>query len=148
MPIPAFTSDGLLPEGIHDGTLEELRERFGSFQGTDRRCRLFELLEAFVRDAKASGLVKAVIVDGSFVTTLDAPNDVDLIVVLRPDHDFRASLRPLAYNVVSTQQVRRIYRIDALIGQEGQQELDNHIEFFSQIRSSAENHKGMVRVIL
>ncbi len=35
IPIPAFTPDGLLPEGIYDCTVEELRRQFGSFQVTD-----------------------------------------------------------------------------------------------------------------
>src|SRR6476660_8069089 len=98
MPIPALTADGLLPESIHDCTLDELRERFGQFQRTDARCRLFDRLEAFTREAKATGFVRAVIIDGSFVTSIDIPNDVDNILVLRADHDFAADLRPFAYN--------------------------------------------------
>lgn len=94
MPIPALTSDGLLPEGVHDCTLRELQERFGEFQTTDARCRLFERLARFVQEATASGLVAAVIVDGSFVTAKNCPNDIDLIVILRPGHNFTADLRP------------------------------------------------------
>jgi hypothetical protein len=94
MPIPALNDDGFLPEGVHDCTLAEVQARFGQFQRTDRRCHLFERLEVFLSHAKATGLVTAVILDGSFVTDKDAPSDIDLILVLRPDHDFAASLRP------------------------------------------------------
>jgi hypothetical protein len=87
MPIPAFTDEGLLPEGVHDGSLAELQEPFGQFQGTDIRRRLFERLEKFVNQAAATRLVAAIIVDGSFVTAADSPNDIDLIVILRPGHD-------------------------------------------------------------
>jgi len=41
MPIPDLNEDGLLPEGIHEASLEEVRERFGRFQRTDRRPDLF-----------------------------------------------------------------------------------------------------------
>lgn len=148
MPIPALNDDGLLPEGVHDCTLEEIRERFGSFQRTDARCRLFERLEAFVRDARASGIVVAVIVDGSFVTDEDVPNDVDVIVVLRHDHDFTATLRPLPYNMVSKSQIRRLYRIDALIGQDGDIEVDKHIRLFRRVRWNSKLYKGMLRIRL
>ena len=36
----------------------------------------------WVREAKASGLVGIVLVDGSFVTAKPAPNDIDLIAVV------------------------------------------------------------------
>jgi hypothetical protein len=33
----------LLPEGIHDCTLDEIGARFGRFQTTDRRVHLFKI---------------------------------------------------------------------------------------------------------
>lgn len=45
MPIPALNRDGVLPEGVFDCTLEEVRERFGAFSGSDCRVRLFARLE-------------------------------------------------------------------------------------------------------
>ena len=148
MPIPVLTADGLLPEGIHDCTLDELRERFGQFQRTDWRPRLFERLEAFVREAQRTGFVLAIIVDGSFVTDVDVPNDVDVILVLRADHDFDADLRPFAYNAVSKRHVRRIHGIDMLVGREGYQELDRHVRLFSRIKDAESRRKGMLRIRL
>src|SRR6266581_4212971 len=101
MPIPALESSGLLPVGVHDCTLGEVRSRFGSFQGSDGRPRLFAKLEAFVAEARASQIVRSLLVDGSFVTTKPTPNDIDLIVVVPGDHDLAADLRPAAYNAVS-----------------------------------------------
>jgi len=119
MPIPSYTAEGMLPEGVYDCTLDEIRERFGSFQRTDARCRLFERLESFIKGVRAGGLVVAVIVDGSFVTDKEVPSDVDVIIVLRADHDFGATLRPMEYNVVSSSQVRRVFRVDALVARDG-----------------------------
>ncbi len=56
MPIPAFDADGLLPEGIHACSLQEVRARFGGFQETDRRPRLMGQLEVYWSDAQASDL--------------------------------------------------------------------------------------------
>jgi hypothetical protein len=68
MPIPALNPDGLLPAGIFDCTLAELRERFGRFQGSDQRTRLFNRLEALAEAMRASDLFETLLVDGSFVT--------------------------------------------------------------------------------
>jgi hypothetical protein len=111
MPIPAFTTEGLLPEGIHDCSLSEIHERFGQFQTTDARCRLFDRLERFVLEATAAGMVAAVITDGRFVTKKDSPNDIDLILVVRAGHDFSAELRPFEHNVIARRQVTRSIRL-------------------------------------
>jgi hypothetical protein len=94
MPIPEMNEAGLLPEGVHEATLEEVRERFGRFQRTDRRPALFTKLSTHLAEVRASGFVEAVILDGSFVTAKDEPSDIDLILGLRPDRDDRAELRP------------------------------------------------------
>jgi hypothetical protein len=148
MPIPALTPDGFLPEGVHDCTLAELGERFGQFQNTDVRCRLFERLERFVREATATGLVAAVIVDGSFVTAEDAPKDIDLILVLHTGHSFAADLRPFEYNVVSRRRVGQTFGFDMLVAEEGRAELDEHIGFFALVRKRDDVRKGMLRIKL
>jgi hypothetical protein len=148
MPIPALTSEGFLPEGVHDCTLTEVGERFGQFQRSDRRCRLFERLADYVRSAQASKVVWAVIVDGSFVTNKDAPSDVDLIVVSLRKGALPANLRPMEYNVLSKRSIRRQFSLDVLSAQEGELEVDEHIDFFSQVRNRPELRKGMLRIVL
>lgn len=148
MPIPSLTAEGYLPPGVHDCTLKELGERFGVFQRSDVRCRLFRRLEEFARDAAATGFPTAIIVDGSFVTGVDAPNDVDLILVLKRGHDFTAPTRPFEYNILSRQQVRRLYRLDMLVGVEATAVLDRQIQFFSQVRERDDIRKGLLRVLL
>jgi hypothetical protein len=92
--LPDFTEDGLLPEGIHQTTIEEFEKRFVYFDVSDRRYRLFDKLRELYREAKRSALVKRFIVGGSFITSKPEPNDFDCILVLestvRSDH-----LRPM-----------------------------------------------------
>lgn len=147
MPIPDLNEHGFLPAGVHDCSEEEVEKRFGQFQHSDCRCRLFERLKEFLRHARASGLVGAVIIDGSFVTDKDEPNDIDVIVVLRTGHDFDADLSPREYNVVSKLRIRRQFKLDALVGEEGQKDLADQIEFFGRVRGS-EIRKGLLRVTL
>lgn len=71
--IPAFADAGLLPEGLHRATWEEVVTRFGC---TRRRSRLLAgLLEAAtnLRDAGARYLW----LDGSFTTAKPDPDDYD-----------------------------------------------------------------------
>ena len=94
MPIPDLTAEGYLPPGIHECTLDEVRDRFGSFSGSDRRCRLFEAFEDYVREVRATGFVQELLIGGSFVTDKRDPGDIDFTAVLRAPHDMSVALRP------------------------------------------------------
>ena len=147
MPIPELDDRGLLPDGVHHCSLGEIRERFGRFQSTDRRCRLFEKLEAFAGEARSSGVVVWLVVDGSFVTGKPDPGDIDLVVVLAADHDFVQDLRPVAYNVVSKRRVQRRHGFDILVAAEGTPELQRYIEFFQEVKQQPGIRKGILRVV-
>jgi hypothetical protein len=71
--IPQFTDEGLLPPGIHETDLEELREKMG--WSRKRQGLLGGLGEAL--ELMASCGVARVYLDGSFVTDKDRPNDID-----------------------------------------------------------------------
>ncbi|MEO7730958.1 MAG: hypothetical protein ABIY55_08315 [Kofleriaceae bacterium] len=79
MSIPALTSDGLLPEGIHAAALPEIEERFGSQNA--RRVELFGKLTSFSTLARSFQLFSTMIVDGSFVTDKPDPGDIDVVLV-------------------------------------------------------------------
>jgi len=148
VPIPQLNEQGLLPAGLHDCTFEEIRNRFATFQGSDRRHQLFAKLEIFFSDAKAAKFIKAVIVDGSFVTGAPQPNDIDLIAVVASSHDFSDELSPAAYNVISKQRVRRRFGYDLLVAREGSVEFEDWTEFFQQVRLAPNERKGILRVRL
>ena len=92
--IPAFNEHGCLPEGIYDCTVDGAAQRFGVFQNSDRRPRLWARLTEFIRQLKECGFVETVIVDGSFVTAKPARSDIDLVLVVASSHDFSADLPP------------------------------------------------------
>ena len=146
MPIPEFDQHGLLPVGVHDCTLEELEARLGCFQTTDRRPVLFAKLKAFVSEARASGIVRWLVVDGSFVTASALPNDIDLVLVVAAEHDFAADLNPTAYNVVSKRRVHRQYGFDLLVARDGSVEHRRWVEFFQQERLAPHLRKGILRL--
>jgi hypothetical protein len=55
MPILDLNAEGLLPHGVFDCALPELKVRFGTFRGSDHRIRLFGRLEQLVAAFKSSG---------------------------------------------------------------------------------------------
>jgi hypothetical protein len=122
--------DGVLPEGIHLCTLEEVKEAFGRFLRSDRRPQLTERLTRYIQDARNSGVVSAILIDGSYVTSKEEPGDIDLIVALRPDLDLTAEMRPLEYNIQSKTMVKKLYGFDVLPAVDGSESYQRFLDFF------------------
>jgi hypothetical protein len=142
MPIPDLNERGFLPEGVYDCTMDEIKKRFGKFQTTDRRIRLLEKLEQFIGEAKRIGMISAIVVNGSFISSKPEPNDIDLIVVLKQGHIFQAELMPFEYNVLSKKRVRNRYGFDVLYAEENSPVFDNYEYFFQKVRETSEYKKA------
>src|SRR5438128_10679457 len=85
MPLPEFNEFGDLPEGNHFASLAEVVARFGS--GTTQRAAVTGRLQRIYRLAMATGHLDRLVVFGSYVSDVDDPNDIDVILVMR--NDFR-----------------------------------------------------------
>lgn len=72
--IPEFDPKGLLPQGTYSATWEEVIERFG---GNERRRQLLLRLSEALNLLKSAGC-RRVYIDGSFVTSKQRPNDIDV----------------------------------------------------------------------
>jgi hypothetical protein len=152
MPIPEF-ADNVLPEGVHECTFDEVEARFGRFQRSDRRMTLTARLRQYLSAAKQSGIVKAVIIDGSYVTNKDVPEDIDIIAVLSGEFDWAQELKPYQANVIDKAAIRRDYRFDGFSYKEGEPGLEKLVAVFAVVPEkyaglTAKTRKGMVRVIL
>lgn len=86
MTLPAFNEFGDLPEGNHPASLIEVVARFGT--GTAQRRAVTERLQRIHQLAVATGHLDRLMVFGSYVSDVSAPNDVDVILVMR--NDFRS----------------------------------------------------------
>ncbi|MGD0655122.1 MAG: hypothetical protein ABSA16_12315 [Thermoguttaceae bacterium] len=76
--IPDFDDRGYLPPGLYRATLEEIEQRFGR-QSELRRVQM-ESLRWLVDMARRAGVLRLVI-NGSFVTDVFEPNDVDCVLL-------------------------------------------------------------------
>lgn len=79
--IPPFNEHGYLPPGIHPATLDEVAVRFGR-ESEVRRVQM-ESVRWLVDLAHRAG-VDRLIVNGSFVTDVLEPNDVDCVLLIGP----------------------------------------------------------------
>jgi hypothetical protein len=148
--------DGVLPEGVHDCTADEVVATFGRFQTSDRRMTLAAKLVAYLQDARRSALVSSVIIDGSFTTAKDEPEDIDLVVALKSDIAWDTfdwdSLRPFEYNAISKWAIKQTFRFDALIYPEGSPQYHEAVEFFMKVNPdkhaamTSRTRKGVLRV--
>jgi hypothetical protein len=152
-----FDDRGLLPPGIHEATLDEVEEHFARFQRSDRRIRLFDRLRAYLKDVKRAACATCVLIDGSFVMAgVDEPDDIDLILVLPPDWDLAADLKPYQYNLVSKRRVRQEYGIEVYPVRPGSVEEQKWVAFFHRVNIKwcqqfgwpSDSTKGIVRVAL
>lgn len=81
MPLPAFNEFGDLPEGSHLTTFNEVAARFGV--GSSQRQAVTNRLRRIYQLALATGQLERLLIFGSYVSDVDEPNDVDVILVMR-----------------------------------------------------------------
>src|ERR1039458_5542167 len=96
MPLPEFNAFGDLPEGIHTASIAEVVARFGSGTPqrrsvTDRLCRIYQL-------AVATNRLDRLVVFGSYVSDVNEPRDIDVILLM--ENDFRSEDCPIELSVL------------------------------------------------
>jgi hypothetical protein len=94
--LPALNSDGNLPEGIHLATEDEVFGRFAT--PSARRQWLGEQLRTLLALAKSTGQLARVFLWGSFVTSKEVPNDLDVLLVMSTE--FAVEALPAQVHVV------------------------------------------------
>lgn len=77
--IPPLDEFGCLPPGIHPATLDEIDARFG--QLSELRRVQMESVRWMVDLATRAG-VERIVLNGSFVTDIMEPNDVDCVLLI------------------------------------------------------------------
>lgn len=148
LPIPDLDPSGLLPPGLHECTTDEILDRFGSFQGSDRRPRLFRNLQQYISELKTAEIGKYLVVDGSFVTGTDSPNDIDVLLVLKDDFDPGVPLPPFKYNARSRRYIRQHFGLDFHFGFEGHPSATEILELFRGVKYRPGTSKGLLVVRL
>lgn len=77
--IPPFDENGCLPPGVYPATLNEIDARFG--QLSELRRTQMESIRWMVDLAERAGALR-IVLNGSFVTDIIEPNDVDCVILV------------------------------------------------------------------
>ena len=87
--IPSLNENGYLPRGIHKAALSEIRQRFGTH--SLKRKKLFEGIISLIHLlSKHKGGIKRFLLNGSYTTSAESPEDYDCILILKRDFDFNS----------------------------------------------------------
>ena len=76
--IPPFNDSGFLPAGVHPATLAEIAERFG--KSSELRRVQMDSVRWMIDLALKAG-ARRIVLNGSFVTDIMEPNDVDCVLL-------------------------------------------------------------------
>ncbi|MBC7909669.1 MAG: hypothetical protein H7Y30_04160 [Pyrinomonadaceae bacterium] len=79
LPIPPFTSHGILPLGIHDCDINEVET---IFVYNNQRRSIWTGFTSFLRIVRPIPEFDLVYIDGSFITDKQSPRDVDIVLEL------------------------------------------------------------------
>jgi hypothetical protein len=107
--LPEFNQDGNLPEGIHSATEDEVVLRFAT--PSARRQWLGEQLRSLLALAKSTGQLARVFLWGSFVTSKEVPNDLDVLRVMGTEFAVETVPAP-AYVIFDHVQARLRFQAD------------------------------------
>ncbi|MDZ4851925.1 MAG: hypothetical protein SGI77_21765 [Pirellulaceae bacterium] len=141
--IPDFRDDGYLPEGLHTATENEVVARFGI--SSSRRQRLIVRLMrwlALARSTRASRFL----IDGSFVTADENPNDLDAVVFL--SHDFQDQVFKGRQDALERESMLISRNPEELFAAEDSRDWYDWVPFFSKTREPTNVRKGLVQIQL
>lgn len=111
MSLPALLPNGYLPPGVHEATLREVVERFGT--NTPRRQVLASRLQELLSLARATERLQRILIWGSFVTDKPFPRDLDLFLLMQEgfDREF-TSLSPPQRYIFDHERARLLFEAD------------------------------------
>jgi hypothetical protein len=141
--IPVFRSDGYLPEGIHVCTEAEATFRFGS--KNRRRRGLAIRIRRWCELARAVGALR-LLLDGSYVTAKDEPEDVDAVMLL--PHDFAAQVERGLDPAIELEEMFSTRQPEEMFAAEDDADWEAWCEFFSRTREPDGRRKGLVEIVL
>lgn len=141
--IPPFLPDGYLPEGVHLCSEAEVIFRFGS--ANRRRRHLALRLREWIKLGRQVG-AKRLLVDGSFVTAKEAPQDVDTVILL--PQDFTKQLEQEHPPALELEEMLLTRHPEEIFAAEDEADWEEWVAFFSRTRESDSRRKGVVEVPL
>ena len=143
VPIPPFRPDGYLPEGVHVCSEAEMIFRFGSSNRQRRRLAL--RLRRWIDLGRQVG-AKRLLVDGSFVTAKEEPQDVDTVILL--PHNFTEQVEREHSPSLELEEMLLTRHPEEIFAAEDETDWEEWVVFFSLTREPDRRRKGLVEIPL
>jgi hypothetical protein len=141
--IPPFRSDGYLPKGLFLASEAEVTFRFGA--SSRRRRRLILRLRRWIELARQVSAIR-LLVDGSFVTAKQNPNDIDAVVLL--PQDFERQIAEGKPSALELEEMLLTRSPEEIFAAEDEFDWDEWVFFFGRTREADGRHKGLVEIEL
>lgn len=155
MPVPAIIAGGVLPEGIHECSLDEVRDMFAFSR---ERARLLDRFEQFLRrlgefvpDTRIT-----LYLDGSFITAWESCRDIDVILEARDFEDGKAGHLKTLVGGPAKQEFLDLYRVRLRVIVPGLLNARDYLQWFQNVKGEEawrfgndinSLRKGIVRLI-
>lgn len=144
MTLPKFTSHGILPKGIHESSLEEIRERFCSYGDVERREELFKSLCSYIETVRKHNVEFYICIDGSYVTQKESPGDLDVLILYDFEY-YNKEWGELISDKTASLKYKGLQILSEFIDSYGEDDL---LDFAQDVKDNPSLRKGIVRVIL
>lgn len=145
MPIPPLNSDGYLPPGIVDCTLEEINQSFGT---NERRKELIGKLCQYIQKIQEIGLSGLMIINGSFATSKEEPGDIDAILVLGEEYSISKPLTSSEKLFTAWGRVKENFEMDLIVVFPDGGSQEGWVNLFSGVKENSSIQKGLLRIAI
>jgi hypothetical protein len=132
-----------LPEGLYRASEAETLFRFGA--STKWRRRLAIRLRRWIELSRHVG-GQRLLIDGSFVTAKDKPDDIDAVLLL--PSDFQQQVEQAHPSALELEEMLLTRRPEELFAAEDETDWDEWVEFFGRTCEADGRRKGLVEVLL
>ena len=85
--MPGFNEEGDLPVAVYRATVDEVVARFGG--ATPQREAVTKRLLRILESTRLTGKCDRLVIFGSYVTAKLAPNDVDVVLLMKDDFNWK-----------------------------------------------------------
>jgi len=144
MSIPQFDSNGVLPLGIYETKIDEIKEYFCSFGNKELRQNLFNTFEKYLNELKKHNTEYEIYVDGSFVTNKHEPGDIDILLFFNVEYNNKEWLTLINEDYINIK-YKGVQVLTAFLNSDSK---DLTLDFAHDCENISGVRKGLVRVIL
>ena len=133
MPVPAIIDGGVLPEGIHDCSLDEVRGMFASSgeraKLLDRFNQFLQRLGEFIPDTQVT-----LYLDGSFITAWDGCCDIDVIIEARDFEGAKSEYLKMLVTPPVKQEFLDLYKVKLRVIVPGLNNARDYRQWFQNVK--------------